>query len=146
MADRIQLPQRPTALTEASAMADAEVRMGLEPIECLIDERNALVEELAELRAKYGSFGVWDHIRKVELSQLKIRVRAEWAKAGGGKLTNEVADEMAHAHPEYIELITQALRDRARWVKLEERLAAIDFKINRGQSVARFVTAEISRG
>jgi hypothetical protein len=134
------------SLRPASAMADAEVRMGLEPIENLLDERERLVAEVAELRAKYGAFGVWDHIRKTELAQLRMRLRAEWTAVGGKRPTNDQLDDEAHAHPEYIDLIRQTLADRTRWVRLEERLAGIDFLINRGQSVARFVTAEVARG
>jgi chorismate mutase len=133
-------------LRPASAMAAAEVRMGLDPIENLLDERQHLVEELATLRAKYGSFGVFDHIRKTELAQLRVRLRAQYTAAGVKRVTNDQLDDEAHAHPDYLALITQALHDRATWVRLEERLAAIDFTINRGQSVARFVTAELSNG
>lgn len=121
--------------------------MGLEPIENLLDERERLVGQVAELRAKYGSFGVFDHIRKTELAQLKMRLRAQWTALGGKKRpTNDQLDDEAHAHPEYLDLIRQALTDRTRWVELEERLAGIDYLINRGQSVARFVTAEVARG
>ena len=133
-------------LTPASAMAAAEARMGLEPIETLLDERAHLVEQVADLRAKYGPFGVFDHIRKTELAQLRVRLRAQYTAAGVKRVTNDQLDDEAHAHPDYLGLITHALADRAKWVKLEERIAAIDYTINRGQSVARFVTAEIANG
>jgi len=125
-----------------ASMRDAEVRMGLEPIDDLLHERAELIDQVATLRAKYGSFGVGDHIRKIELSRLKGAIRAQ-AHRDKRKLNNEQVDEEAHAHPDYHDLITQMTLDRAELVRLESHIEAIEFKINRGQMVGRYLTSEL---
>lgn len=130
-----------THLRGLSAMGEIEVKMGLEPIENLLDDRNALVERTAVLRAKYGPFGVWEHLRKIELARLKALRRAQYQDQRV-RASNDRIDDEAHQHPDYVEFVALALRERAEWNKLEERIAAIDFVLNRQQVVARYVTAE----
>ncbi len=120
--------------------------MGLEPIETLLDERAHLVEQVADLRAKHGPFGLWDHLRKVELANIRLAIRGRYVAAGAKKPTNDQIDDEAHASEQYQDFITFALRERDKWIKMEARIDAIDYTINRGQSVARFVTAEIANG
>jgi len=57
-------------------------------------------------------------------------------------MNNEMVDEEAHAHPDYIEFITTATTERAKWVKLEAMIDGIDMTINRGQAIARYSAAE----
>ena len=132
---------RPDKLTATSPMAEAELRLGIEPIECLLDERSALVEKVADLRARFGSFGTFDHIRKMELARLAGLVRAQ-ALRDRVKMTASEVEDATHDHPDYRHLITEATRQRAEWVRLEAKIEAIEFQIQRGQAVARFVTAE----
>ena len=120
---------------------DTEARMGIEPIDQLLAEREHLVNQVVDLRAKYGPFGTWDHLRKITLSVIKGAIRAQ-AVRDKRKLNNEQVDEEAHAHPDYIELVTVATRERAEWAKLEARVEAIGFRINRGQSIARYLSSE----
>jgi chorismate mutase len=129
-------------LPPASPMAVMEVKMSIEPIENLLDERARLVEQVAELRAQFGPFGVFDHQRKIQLAQIRqsIRLRAQQDRI---KLSNDAVDDMAHAHEDYTAFILVAMQERARWVRLEERINGIDYTINRGQAVARFATAEV---
>ena len=122
-------------------MAEAELRLGLEPIECLLDDRAKLVDEVATLRAKYGAFGTFDHIRKMELARIAALLRAQ-ATRDKVRMTQGEIDDIAHAHPDYYALVTEATQQRAQWVRLEAKISAIEFTIQRGQSVARFVTAE----
>jgi chorismate mutase len=129
-------------LPPPTPMAVQEMKMGLEPIENLLDERQRLVDQVAELRAQFGSWGVFDHQRKIELSQIKQRIRLE-AMRDKIKLSNDAIDDMAHADAGYVAFIVAAQQERARWVRTEERINHIDFLINRGQSVARYATAEV---
>lgn len=125
-----------------SPMTDAEERLGIEPLEGLLDERRHLTNKVATLRAKYGSFGTADHIRKIELSRLKCMLRVQ-ALREKRKVTADQVDAEAHAHADYVELVTLMTNERAEWVRLENSIDEIDAKIMRGQAVARFVTGEL---
>jgi hypothetical protein len=120
---------------------EMELRAGVEPLSQLLDERRHLVDKVADLRAKFGSFGTWDHLRKIEISRLKALVRLE-AMQSKAKMTNDMVDEEAHQHPDYTQFVTLATRQRAEWFRLESQIEAIDFKINRGQGLLRFATYE----
>jgi chorismate mutase len=129
-------------LPPASPMAVMEAKMGLEPIENLLDERQRLVDQVADLRAQFGPYGLFDAQRKIELSQIRQRIRLQ-ALRDKIKMSNDAVDDAAHADEAYVAFILVANQERARWVRLEERIAAIDYTINRGQAVARFATAEV---
>jgi hypothetical protein len=124
-----------------SPLEAAEVRAGVDPINQLLDERSVLVERVADLRARFGSFGTFDHLRKIELSRLSGLIRAQ-ATRDKRKMNNDQVDEEAHAHADYIDFITEATKQRAEWVRTEAKIDAIDMRINRGQAVLRFVTSE----
>ena len=128
-------------MTAPTSMEDVERKMGLRPLSELLGKRAALIEEVADLRARYGSFGTFDHLRKIELSRLCGLIRAQ-ATAEGRKVSNDVVDEEAHAHPDYIGFIATATEERARWAILEGKVEAIEWYIRRGQSVASYLTAE----
>ena len=112
----------------------------------LVSGSRALARSLARLRdvesEPYLISPVRDALRKIELSKAAAVVRAQ-ATLEGKKVTEAYLDEMAHCADGYILFITEATSQRADWIRLEERLAGIDFTINRGQAVAKFVTAEL---
>lgn len=127
----------------AEKMAGIESRMGLDPIHVLLARRQELVEKMADLRARYGSFGTFDAMRKAELSKIKMQIRAQ-ATAGRVKKTEACLDEEAHADPRYFEVITVATRGRADLAVLEAKIEAIDATIYRANAVARYLSAEAS--
>lgn len=120
------------------SMSDTEIRFGLQPIAELLAERAHLIDQVATLRARYGAFGTFDNLRKVELARLKALSRAQMT-AAGAKVTNDQLDDLAHSHPDYIGFITTATVERAQWAKLEAAIEGIDFTIQRGQAVARLL-------
>lgn len=120
---------------------EMELRAGVDPLNRLLAERQKLVEEVADLRAKYGGFGTFDHLRKIELSRIKSLIRLQ-AMRENRKVTNDVVDEEAHEHPDYTEFVKQATQERARYFRLEAQVEAIDYRINRGQSLLRFAASE----
>ena len=124
-------------------MADIEARASVQPLDELLDERATLILRVAQLRAVHGSFGTWEANRKIMLARLKGQIRAEAQRAATArKMTNDQIDDEAHDHPEYTDFITVSTKDRANWIVLESKIEAIDFKIQRGQAVIRFATAE----
>ena len=123
-------------------MGDTEARMQIVPLEELLAERDEIVSQLARLRACYGPGGTFDAQRKIVLSKAAGIVRAH-ATLEGKKVTESYLDEAAHVSAEYVDYIVQSTSERADWIRFEERLAGIDFTINRGQAVAKYVTAEL---
>ncbi len=122
-----------------------EERLGVEPVDALLAEREALVGRVATLRARYGGWGTFDHLRKIELARLAglIRAQAVRDKVGGtGKMTAAEIDDQAHSHPDYRDFITNATVERAEWGKLEAKIEAIDATIQRANAVVRYLTSE----
>lgn len=122
-------------------MAATERRLGLRPVEELLDERRKLVQRIADYRARFGAFGTFDHLRKVELARIAGLVRAQ-ALRDKVKMTAAEVDDAAHSHPDYRDFIAEATHQRAEWVKLEHEIEAIDWTIRRGQTVASYLTSE----
>lgn len=120
---------------------EVERRAGVEPLAALLAERAELIEVVADLRAKFGSFGTFDHLRKVMLSQIKSKVRLE-AMRDKRKVNNDQVDEEAHEDGDYYAFILDATKDRARWVRFEAKIEAIDYRINRGQALLRYISSE----
>ena len=118
-----------------------EIRAGIEPLERLLTERRALIEKVADLRSKYGSFGTFDHLRKIELSRIKGLIRLQ-AMRDSRKMNNDQVDEEAHEHPDYTQFVVEATRARAEYFRLEGQIESIDYRINRGQALARFAASE----
>lgn len=120
---------------------EVELRAGVDPIDALLHRRRELVDKVAELRAVYGSFGTWDHTRKSELSRIKSLIRLQ-AMRDNRKMNNDQVDEEAHEHPDYTKFVTLATRERAEYFRLEAQIEDIDYRINRGQALLRFVSSE----
>lgn len=116
--------------------------MGIVPLGELHAERDTLIRQVASLRARFGPGGTYDDLRKIELARIAQLLRASFVR-DGVKFTEAQIDEAAHAHPDYVEHVTSATLDRAKWVELENRIQSIDETVNRGQAVARFVANEL---
>jgi len=128
--------------TPLTPLGEIEQRMGIPPIESLLAERDELVRQVARLRALYGSGGTYDSLRRIELSKAQAVVRAQ-AALEGKKTTESAIEEAAHVSNGYVDFVIQATSERADWILLEARLEGIDFTINRGQAVSKYVTAEL---
>lgn len=133
MADRIvaRVPMRVT-----------EEAIGVDPIDSLLHRRGSLVERVATLRSRYGSFGTFDHERKMELARLAALVRVQALRDKLPKLTVAEVDDAAHSHPDYREFITQATKDRADLYRVEAQIDAIDATIQRANAIIRYRTSE----
>lgn len=140
-ASRAAPKPRPSPERFGTVSEEVELRAGVEPIDALLHTRRQLVEQVATLRAVYGSFGTWDHSRKCELSRLKSLIRLQSMK-DSRKVNNDQVDEEAHEHPDYTAFVTLATRERAEYFKMEARIEDIDYRLNRGQALLRFVSSE----
>jgi len=117
-------------------------KLGIQPIEELLAQRQHIVNKVADLRARFGPFGTFDHLRKIELARLKALIRIQ-ATRDKIKMTGDQVDDEAHAHPDYLEFISAATIKRAEWVRLESQIEEIDMTIQRGQAVARYTSSEL---
>lgn len=123
------------------SQSDMEQKMGVEEADVLLAKRWKYVVQVADLRARYGPFGTFDHLRKIELARLKALVRVQ-ALRDKRRISNDQADDEAHASPDYVEFIAEATKQRAQWVKIEAAIEDIDFRLYRGQAIARFAASE----
>lgn len=122
--------------------ADIETRMGVQPLDELLAERDVLVKKCAALRAKHAPFGTYDALRKIQLSQIATVIRATAAAKNEKKTETCVSDE-AHAHDTYVAFVLEATKEKMEWVILENTIQGINDTIMRGQAVARFVSSEL---
>jgi hypothetical protein len=129
-------------LVASSVSAELEARTGVEPLDQLLAERARLVGEVSELRARYGPGGTYNDLRRIELARLAALIRAQALK-DQIRLTESAVDDMTHAHPLYIKFVTNATTDRAEWSVLEDRIAAVQDRIFRGQALLRFAASEL---
>lgn len=126
----------------ASPSAQLENKIGVQPLEELLEQRRYLVGKVAELRARFGNFGTWDHQRKITLSQCKMLIRMQ-AMEAKRRITGDEVDAEAHTHPDYVQMVIEATHQRAEWTRLEAEIEAIEFTIHRGQALVRYVTGEM---
>jgi hypothetical protein len=133
----------PDKFPTVSTLGEIESRVGIPSIESLLAERDTLVKEAGPLRAKHGSFGTYDDERKVLLAQLAVTLRAK-ALETGTKVTEASLDQAAHAHPDYVRWVADAIVEKARYFELENRIDGIGDTIRRGDVIARYLTAEVS--
>jgi hypothetical protein len=131
----------PDKIVARSPMSDVERKIGLRPLEELIAERAALVERVADLRARWGAFGTGDYLRKCELARIAQLIRAQSSHAKI-KLTAAEVDDAAHDHGDYRDFIAEATRQRAELFKAETAIEHIEWTIRRGEMIGRYITSE----
>jgi len=126
-----------------SRLGDIEDRLGIDRLDVLLADRYKLVEKVATLRARYGNFGTFEHLRKVMLATVKMKARAESLRdPKAPKPTEGSLDDLAHSAPEYVEFVTQATLDRSELTLLEAKIEAIDATIMRANAITRFAASE----
>jgi len=118
-----------------------EDRIGIDPIDALIAERDSLVRRGAPLYAVYGPHGTAEHRRKVALATAELQVRADIA-ASGEKATEGKVDAMARVHPTYTTYLDLMELGRAEWLITETKIQAITDKIQRGNHLTRYAATE----
>src|SRR3990167_5952971 len=125
-----------------TALGDVEARMQLVPLETLLAERDALVKQVAPLRARHGTWGVYDDLRKVHLSKVATVIRAQ-AVAAGERKTEAQIEQEAHADERYVAWVVEATKQKERFYVLENRIQGITDTIMRGQAIARYLAQEV---
>lgn len=124
------------------ANEDAEDRAGVEPIDKLLAERDTLVASLAPLWAEYGPGGTGEHALSAERCRIAENLRAI-AASEERKVTEASLEQASRAHKVYLDFMAKQTTERATFFKLQERLRAIDFRLNRGQAILRAYASEV---
>lgn len=122
-------------------MSHLEDRIGIEPLDLLLAQREGLVVEAANLYARYGPFGTAEHRRKVALAAAELQVRAELASRDE-KATEGKVDAMSRQHPTYLAFLDSMEEGRAEWLVVENTIQGIGDRIMRGQALARAYSSE----
>jgi hypothetical protein len=119
-------------------MFSIESRIGIDPIDELIAERDQLVQEAAPLYALYGPGGTAEHRRKVAQAAAELQVRAEATE----KMTEGKIDALGRTHPTYLAYLDSMELGRAEWLVTETKIQAITDRINRGNHLTRYAATE----
>ena len=132
----------PDVVIARTSMAELEAKMGIPPLEGLLAERDELVQQVARLRARHGSFGTWDAERKIALEQAAAVIRAQSALEQK-KVTEAALDEAAHTTGNYVDFITASISEKADWIILENRIQGIEDTLLRANAIARYLSSEM---
>lgn len=112
--------------------------MGIAPIADINEQIEAIVETIADMHARHGPFGTFQDERKIVLSKIKAVLFVESVR-DKRKMTGDMADAEAHAHPEYIDFVTKASTDRATLFRALARIDSLERTYNRGQLVGKHI-------
>jgi len=125
-----------------STMQDYESKLGLSSLDSLLDARATIVGKLADLRAMHGPFGKFDPMRKQKLAAFAEIVRADYAEKGK-KITEARIDQLAHAHPQYVEWLTAMLKEHALMIDFDHELKNIEDRIARENALIYYAKNEL---
>jgi hypothetical protein len=127
----------PSPEERAGIRRDIEESHGAEPMDKLLAEYDAIVEDWAEGGALFGAGGFANDIRKKVLSLVMLRIRDELIAKGEKPPTEKVLDALAHADKQYTEWLDRHVIKRAEWLKLDVEKSQIEMRANRGQSMLK---------
>lgn len=133
----------PDQIPPVTTMGEIESRVGIPSLESLHAERDELVKVAADLKARHGSFGSYEALRKVEWCRIATAIRTQ-AIADGTKMTEAAIEQAAHASGQYIDWLTNATLEKAKWATIENRINDIADLIQRGNVICRYLTAEVN--
>lgn len=122
-------------------MNDIESRIGIDPVDQLLAQREELVREAASLYALYGPFGTAEHRRKIALALAELQVRSECA-GDDKKPTEAKVDAMARTHPTYLKFLDGMEEGRASWLVTENAIQSINDRVARGNRLAHYASSE----
>jgi hypothetical protein len=114
-----------------------ELRNAQEEVAVLRQQEAVLVAEASPFRARYTYPSLWEHERKAKLALLSERRRNE-VRQEQGKITEKELDEWAHAHPEYLKMLSRAEVGRQRLEDLDASLARVRGEIETALAVVKF--------
>jgi hypothetical protein len=110
--------------------------------EALLEQRREIVAELAPLRALYGGQGFMGERQfKLEEAKVDTAVRTRF-KAAGVKATEGMVDADVRQSPDYITALAAEIQRKAEWVRLEEALNEVEWRLRLRTSDSYLLGAE----
>lgn len=125
----------------ALAFKEAQARAGVPDLEDIHDKRRTIIETHGELMALHRNKSLLDARRKEMLALCALEVRHQLEK-GGGKFTEKLVEDHAHAHPRYRGWISESITGGANALMYENLVQECDELVNRGQAVMRQYSSE----
>lgn len=125
--------------------ADYEAGRGMEPLEDIHAEREAISRRFAELKPRFGPAKMWEHERKALLALVELEARRSWGQSTvtqGLKLTEDAVNAVAHHDPRYVNFLNAAVADAIEYEQLAIRMGNLEERANRGQVIGRLRSAE----
>lgn len=121
---------------------EVESRLGIDPLEWLLAERDDLVKQVAPLRARHGPGGLFDDLRGVQRATVAMKLRAQ-AAASGTKVTEAYLEDASKADPDYVSFLTAGVLEKIQHTELENAITGINDQVRRGDAVARYLSQEL---
>lgn len=118
-------------------MADAEIALGVEPIDLLEAALEETKNDWASGWAMYGPQGMYTDDRKALLSARQIAVQSEWSTEKQGSVTDKKLDAAAHADKQYTDYLADKKLERMKWVLLDQARDIIHARMARGNAILR---------
>ena len=125
----------------AQMFRESQARAGVPDLEDIHDKRRTIIETHGELMALHRNKSLLDARRKEMLALCALEVRNQLEK-GGGKFTEKLVEDKAHAHPRYSQWLSDTIVGGAKALMYENLVQECDELVNRGQAVMRQYSSE----
>lgn len=119
--------------------------LGLLPVDDIVEAYMVATSAYAPLRAKHGTNGTFEHDRKALLANLRVGIRRHAqtpAMRVQKALTDAAIDDLAHAHPEYQQFLTDSRSEKQQMAELEGTMASLTMLANRHNLLLRLDVAD----
>ena len=114
--------------------------------EALLTRRREIVAKVAPLRALYGGQGfMGERVFKLDEAKMDTAIRTSLRanlKANEKMPTETAIDAMVRQQPGYVDALMSQIEKKAEWVRLEEELAEIDWRLRIRQGDSHLLAAE----
>ena len=114
--------------------------------EALLTRRREIVAKVAPLRALYGGQGFrGERVFKLDEAKMDTAIRTSLRanlKANEKMPTETAIDAMVRQQPGYVDALMSQIEKKAEWVRLEEELAEIDWRLRIRQGDSHLLAAE----
>ena len=121
--------------------AEAEAKMGLEPVQQRTEERAHLVQQNAKRRVLYGGMATWKFHRDRLEALIAMEKRRDLA-ADGAKVTDKIVSEHVLTDPRMKSFIDAAEDEAVAYHIAEDAIQAVNDRGQRDTEIARSYAAE----
>lgn len=131
---------------QAPGRKDIEEKADVDSLAQLQQERREIMRRLTPLRAKYGSFGTIDALRKQYVEALRQEALNTLTAQNGKTPPEWIAEASAYGSEKYKSFIENWENQRIEWINLETQVTEIEEKIRSREIELRAYSAETMLG